>query len=205
MENGIDILHDNSNPCETIKDNVAPHDASIDKGDRQDISHSNDCIIYNASNEIDDPHDTSNDRNSELSDPLFCECEGVCHWDCSFPFCACKEHDFDSTNESKASEDSQFNRRSYECEADHVKCRNPRCNCEKHLYDEENKGALRPLSLNGEVKKDSKCVCGTGAASKSCQDPLFTNMILYFKLDSARQAAFDKLNPSCKFMYIIVR
>ena len=137
----------------------------------------------------------TNDINSIASDPLFCECEGMCHKDCSFPFCACREHDFDSASET--SEGIQFNQQKCACDAEHVKCQNPRCSCEDHLLDNENyEKALQPMSLS-EVNKNAKCVYGAGSRCKSCQDPLFKNMILFFKLDSAKQAALDKLNLSC--------
>ena len=92
---------------------------------------------------------------------------------------------------------SLTNQQKCACDAEHVKCQNPRCSCEDHLLDNENyEKALQPLSLS-EVNKNAKCVGGAGSRCKSCQDPLFKNMILFFKLDSAKQAALDKLNLSC--------
>ena len=198
MEHGFDISDGNGAPNKTFKGNDALQDASSDRGACQDFTHINNTS-YSCPQDINCNDCHTNDRNSIVSDPLFCECESIFHKDCSFPFCACREHDFDSANET--SEGILFNQQKCACDAEHVKCQNPRCSCEDHLLDnEDNEKALQPLSLSvSEVNKNAKCVCGAGAKCKSCQDPLFKNMILFFKLDSAKQTALDKLNLSCTY------
>ena len=122
MDCGFDISDGNGAPNETFKGNDALQDASSDRGDCQDFTHNN-CIINNTSSSS-HHHDTTNcndchinDINSIVSDPLFCECEGMCHKDCSFPFCACRKHDFDSASET--SEGIQCNQPTKVC----MRCR----------------------------------------------------------------------------------